>query len=308
MKIYDLNNSQDFDVNEISEQFKKSGIVLFKNAGVKCATTFREFVSRFDDDLMDYIYRSSPRNELSKFVYNSTIYPEHKEIPLHNENSYSSKWPQNIWFYCHEIDCEGGETTICSSKEILNELSEELQNRLRNQGVRYRRVMGGLVDLSWQEVFQTEDKKEMEKKCDELLIKYSWDGDKLILENNGLGLINHPGNNQEYWFNQLNLFHPASLGKEVHESLVNYFGEGNLPRTCFWGNGEKFDDGLVETINASIEKIKTSVKWNKGDLLWVDNLKFMHGRKPFKGNRKIMVVMTSEFSGKQLVESIGNEN
>lgn len=304
IEILDLKELEEFNAEDIKTKFKETGLILFKNTGVKCSDTFRKFVSNFDENLMEYIYRSTPRDELSKYVYNSTIYPDHKGIPLHSEFSYSIKWNRSIWFYCDKFECEGGETTLCSTEKVLSELDEETKDRLREQGVLYRRIMGSGVDLNWQEVFQTDDKKAMEAKCDELLLKYEWKEEQLILESKGLGLVKHPLDNKELWFNQSNLFHPISLGADIYENLLTYFGDEGLPRNCYWGNGEKFENAFIEKLNASMDKLSFDVKWNEGDLVWVDNLKFMHGRKPFKGKRKLMVIMTNEYNGQQLVENL----
>jgi alpha-ketoglutarate-dependent taurine dioxygenase len=43
------------------------------------------------------------------------------------------------------------------------------------------------------------------------------------------------------------------------------------------------------------ESEKLTFRWQRGDLMVLDNMLLAHGREPFKGQRKVAVAMTGDF-------------
>src|SRR5437762_332719 len=72
--------------------------LLFRGFGIKTVLKFQQMLAVLGSDLLEYSERSTPRSTVEAKVYTSTEYPKSHEIPLHNENSYSHKWPRRIFF------------------------------------------------------------------------------------------------------------------------------------------------------------------------------------------------------------------
>ena len=106
-------------------------------------------------DLLDYVYRSTPRTKLGGKIYTATEYPADRIIPLHNENAYSKSWPQKIFFFSVIVASEGGETPIADSREVYKWIDPEIRHKFEKHRVMYTRNYSKGIDLSWQEVFQT---------------------------------------------------------------------------------------------------------------------------------------------------------
>ena len=121
---------------------------------------------------MDYINRSTPRTKLGGKIYTATEYPPHKSIPFHNENSYTQAWPETLMFFCVIVAQSGGETPIADSRQVFNKLDKDLVKKFNDKKVSYTRNYTAGIDLSWQEVFQTSDKKEVDAYCDQNNIQY----------------------------------------------------------------------------------------------------------------------------------------
>jgi hypothetical protein len=75
-------------------------------------------------------------------------------------------------------------------------------------------------------------------------------------------------------------------------------GEGNLPRNTYYGDGTPIDEADLDIIRQVYEETQFSFKWEKNDFLLLDNMLFTHGRKPFTGDRKILVGMARPQSAK----------
>src|SRR5262249_47078856 len=86
-----------------------------------------------------YTYRSTPRTAVQGKVYTSTEYPAQQSIPMHNEMSYSRRWPRKIWFYSLEVASEGGATPIADSREVYRRIDPGMREKFERLGVTYVR-------------------------------------------------------------------------------------------------------------------------------------------------------------------------
>jgi hypothetical protein len=96
------------------------------------------------------------------------------------------------------------------------------------------------------------------------------------------------------WFNQSHLFHVSSLKAEIRESLLAAVG-GEPPRNALYGDGSPIEDAVLDEIRAAYEQEAVVFPWGKGDILILDNMLAAHGRKPYRGARKIVVGMAQSF-------------
>jgi hypothetical protein len=278
--------------HDIQSLIEATGAVLIRGLKVPGSTHFGKILSTlFGSELLEYTYRSTPRTELRGNVYTATEYPATEVIPQHNENSYSRHWPNRIGFMCLLPSETGGETPIGDSRVIYNMLPKSLRDKFEEKGVMYVRNYS-VVDLPWSVVFQTEDKSEVEKYCNANDLKFEWlENDTLRTTQVNPATAVHPRTGEKIWFNQAHLFHASSMGKEVAETLIASFGERNLPRNSYYGDGSPIEPEVLETIRSAYEQTKIKFLWQKNDLLLLDNMLFTHGRESYTGPRKVLVGM-----------------
>lgn len=157
----------------------------------------------------------------------------------------------------------------------------------------YTRNYSKEIDLSWQEVFQTEVKEDVEKYCKEHNIEFEWKNGNSELTTKQVcqATLAHPVTGELVWFNQAHLFHISSLDEDSRLSLIKELGEENIPRNASYGNGEPFKEEVLEHIREAYEQEKQKFKWQKGDVMILDNVLMAHGRETYKGERKIAVAM-----------------
>ena len=70
----------------------KYGGILLRNFNIHSVSEFYCIAQGFSPNLLDYVYRSTPRTKLGGKIYTATEYPADRVIPLHNENAY----PENL--------------------------------------------------------------------------------------------------------------------------------------------------------------------------------------------------------------------
>lgn len=276
----------------IEANLLKHGAILIRGFQVKEVSVFEQFIEAISEKLLDYSYRSTPRSQVSGKIYTSTEYPANQSIPLHNEMSYSNSWPKKIWFFCLKSATRGGETPIADSRNIFKRIDPKIREQLTQKKVLYVRNYNDGLDLTWQNVFQTTSKSDVEAYCRKNGMDFKWtNGNGLRTSQLCQAVAVHPGTKEMVWFNQAHLFHISNLEPEIRASLLSRFTEENLPRNAYYGDGSPIESSVLDHIRDIHQQEAVSFPWQEGDILMLDNMLMAHGRTPFIGPRKIVVGM-----------------
>jgi alpha-ketoglutarate-dependent taurine dioxygenase len=276
----------------LSPALHRSGALLFRGFPLRDADDFRTAVAAMAPQLRGYAGGTSPRSRVADGVYTSTEYPKHLEIPLHNEMSYSSRWPERIFLFCAEAPQTGGETPIADSRRILAAMPAEIVAELERRQVMYVRNLAaaGSPYNAWSKAFETSDRAAVEAQCRELDIHCEWRADGgLRIHEIRPALRTHPGTGERVWFNQVHLFHASNTPTA---SAVSARVEAGLPMAAYYGDGGRIDNATLATVREVMRAERRLFRWQRGDLLVVDNLLAAHGRMPFDGPRRILVAMS----------------
>lgn len=285
---YYLNNQ-----NKVEQLILKHGGVLLRNFQIHSLSEFNQFAQTVRPDLLDYVYRSTPRTKLGGKIYSATEYPSNRRIPLHNEFSYFSSWPEKIFFFCVIAPTVNGQTPICDSRLVYNSINPEITKLFNDKKVMYRRNYNPHVDLPWQTVFQTENSNEVEAFCETNGISYRWtnNGECLSTEQICQATTTHPKTGESVWFNQAHLFHISSLSDEDQKTLLDELGYEHLTRNSFFGDGSEIPIDLLDHIRAAYDQHTFMFDWQRGDIMVLDNVLMAHGRNTYSGERKLAVAM-----------------
>jgi alpha-ketoglutarate-dependent taurine dioxygenase len=276
----------------IDSTLLQHGAILFRGFGLTEVAKFERLIETVSGPLLNYSYRSTPRTVVSGKIYSSTEYPAHQSIPLHNENSYSRSWPMKLWFFSMQVAEQGGATPIADSRKIFKAISPEICDSFVRKGLMYVRNYGIGLDLPWQEVFQTSSKAVVEDFCRKSDMKCEWLADDQLRTRQVCQVVErHPRTGEMVWFNQAHLFHVSRLPHEVREWLLLALGEKNLPRNVYFADGSNIEPEMIDEIARVCDEQSIVFPWHEGDVLLLDNMLTGHGRKPFVGERKVVVGM-----------------
>lgn len=284
---FDINSWVIDNRTQFEDNLRKYGGILCRGFGIDTVDKFETLMNKFPNDLLDYSFRSSPRFELSNNVYVSTTYPEDQVINMHSESSYAPNHPARIVFCCITPATVRGETPIADNRLILQNLSDTLRNKFLNKGVQYRRNLSGVLGLNWQEVFQTSDKKTVEAECLQNGMDYTWvSDDQLVLTWTKKAIWEHPITKELVWFNHGLFFNKYMLNNDILDSVTS---DEELPSNTFFGDGTEISKQEIEELKSAYKKATVMFPWEKGDVLFLDNMLASHGRNSYKGERKIIV-------------------
>lgn len=273
----------------------RHGGLLFRGFDVKSAEDFRACTERLGAKSFDYVGGNSPRTRVSPDVYTSTEYPATETITLHNEMSYLPAWPSRLFFYSLIPAASGGQTSLAHSIDVLKAAPAHVVERLREKKIKYIRNFHAGIPLgkSWQVTYQTEKREEVEEIVASQGSTCEWQ------EKGGLRVSTvcdafavHPVTGEEVWFNQAEQWHRSALNPALRDMFEKMVGKGNLPHECEYGDGEPLADDDMAAVRKAMNDNKLLFDWQHGDVLVIDNLLMMHGREPFKGERKTLAYLS----------------
>lgn len=272
---------------------KERGAVLLRGFAPLDAAGLGELAAIHSGELREYDNRSTPRTQVSGRVFTSTEYPADQSIPMHNEMSYTDSWPALLFLACVLPSETGGETPLADSARVYARIPAAIRERFERDGVMYVRNFGQGLDLSWQEVFQTSDRAQVDAYCKAHAIDAEWlGGERLRTRHVVQASLLCQATGERVWFNQGHLFHVSSLPPDIERELRADFAEDELPRNAMHGDGSPFEAHELAAIRAAYTAEEIAAPWQAGDVVIVDNEQFAHGRRPYTGKRSILVAMT----------------
>ena len=245
----------------------------------------------FGAELLEYVYRSTPRTQLRGNVYTATEYHPSLQIPQHNENAYGNRWAMRLGFLCTVPSEQGGATPICSSEIVYQEIPDGIRDRFEQHGVMYVRNYSE-IDVHWNDVFQSAERDDVEQFCQANQISYEWlAGNRLRTRQINQASITHPVTGAHVWFNQAHLFHVSNLDEELQKNLLATISEADLPRNTYYGDGSPIATSDLALIRDIYRRHAIRFDWQRNDLLLLDNMLYSHGRESFVGDRQVLVGM-----------------
>ncbi len=278
------------NLDELRKVYADVGLVLFRNFS-KPDTTSLERVSKFLlGKSIEQLGLYTDRKKVSEVVYTATIKHKNDCIPMHSENSYLGEFPKSILFYSKNVAESGGKTPLACLKKVTDSVPDSIKSRVTEHGVMYVRRSGVLPGQDWKSVYPGFAKQGLTEYLQQQNIVVDWEGDALTTHCRLPGLLDHPTTGDELWFNALYSSNSYVVPSVVREYLVREFGEGNLPTDTFYGNGDHLTFEDFSQIKNAYDSNKFSFSWQPADLLWVDNLRYAHGRDSYTGDREMLVI------------------
>jgi alpha-ketoglutarate-dependent taurine dioxygenase len=270
---------------------RDNGALLFRGFGIDSPAALRNCIVATSKEWASYRERATPRTAVGDNIFTSTEYPAREVIPLHNENSHCTSWPLKLYFCCVTPSDTGGETPLADCRDVLATIPATIRDEFTERGWRYRRHFGEL-GFDWEKVFGSSDRDQVETYCRENAMDPEWDPDDSLTVTYVRPAIHmHPVTGEQVWFNHGLFFNPFVMAPELREALLDTVGVEGLPYNTTYGDGEPVPERVLQEIAQAYSTHTRTFPWRPGDLLFVDNMLVAHGRRPFTGNRRVLVGM-----------------
>lgn len=282
---------------ELRKVLGTRGALLLRGFDVGGVDGFEGVVRALSGPPLTYAEKSSPRSVIKGQVYTSTDYPPDEEIFLHNENSYQASWPRTLYFHCVRPPETAGATPLADVREVYRLVDPDVRAEFERRGWMVVRNFHDDFGQSWQHVFGTEDRAEVEKYCRDKDIAVEWLPGGLRTRAVRPAVHTHPDSGERVWFNHVTFFHVTTLAAELRDGLLGLFSADSLPTNTFYGDGGEIDAEVMTHLRSCYRTATTRFDYRLDDVLVIDNMLTAHGREPFTGPRRIAVAMAEAHHG-----------
>jgi len=263
--------------NDIISLFEHKGIILFRGFDLD-QHDILTFTNQFTERYSRPDYRRSSRFE-QEFVLNADYWKaNHRlyDMPLHSETTFTPVWPEVIWLYCNVPPAKEGATTVCDGIEIWDRLSSEIKLFFLAEPVLY------VVEIPIPETIKGKGKKPWISDMLGVGGYLDWDAGLLCLN-----VLRYAANKARYSDKFCFANH---LLADLHDELQI--------KEITMASGKAIPKKFIDEIKQVSDDITVDHSWQQGDVVMVDNIRFMHGRRAFeKGDpRDILTVQTARAS------------
>ena len=247
----------DLDRSILIDHYKTHGALLLRGFDVDVAQ-FRAFAQQFCSTSV--VNESPGRQSIDPEAHIYTVDAGTRAFPLHPELSREPWKPDVAFFGCLSAPTQGGKTTICDGIALAQLLPAELHERLARRRLLY-------IQSTWPS-----------------LLNY-WLGTATPSE----AQLANPPPGCPYEFRRFpqgiaRIFSRPALHKPMFVDAPAFGNFLLFARALGHPESVVLDDGLpmpehwMQVIAATAERLTVPIDWRSGDLLMLDNTRFMHGR------------------------------
>ena len=281
--------------DELSKAAVDHGVVLVRGFPMASSKDFDAIVSAFDFPNFSYAdsLSNAYRINFTPRVFSANEAPSDITIFLHHEMAQTPIYPSKLFFFCQTAADEGGATPICRSDILWDRLREQnpdFADACLAKGLKYSNVMPAEEDRSsgmgrsWQSTFSADTREAAEARLAKLGYSWEWqpNGD-LRVTTPVLPAVRDLGDGRSSFFNQLIAAFKGWKDTRNDPAKAITFGDGTL-----------LNPADVEVASAIADEVAFDIPWQAGDLALVDNYVAMHGRRTFKGTRRVLASLVAD--------------
>ena len=262
-----ITHDSDLDIVELStiqilDYFRSYGLLLFRGFEVddkKMQAFAEKFSSKFIRDPGKQTVGSI--DGVVQLVVNGT-----DARGLHSENASSPYRPDIICFCCAVPAAEDGETIVCDGARVWKDLSKASQLLFRAQKIKYPHKFSA---EQWRSFFGSDTTIiDVKHALDEIEgVSYSVDENQSVsLEYTCSAVVKTKFSNEDAFANSI---------------ITDYENQNVLLE-----DGSLIPNSVIEDIKEVTDRLTQEISWQSGDLLMIDNSRFMHGRRSFTDTRR----------------------
>lgn len=255
------------DRDRVVRSYKAAGAVLLRDFGLDLEG-FEALTKQYTEDFITI--GTGHKKSVGSDASTQTLFCfQEKPVPLHAELGYSPLRPDILWLYCMIPANDAGETTLCDGTQVWSGLRPSTREALEANRIVYAYPHAPRSAL---EIFLGEpaDGRALERGSS---------------RTDGLDISPNDDGSFDVEYRASAVVSPRHLGKarSFSNSLI------------IESRSTRFEDGtpISDDLRSEFEQLAGACsfghKWQKGDVLMVDNARFMHGRAPYSDPNRMVV-------------------
>ncbi|MCC5603390.1 TauD/TfdA family dioxygenase [Nostoc favosum] len=269
--------------HEVLEMFKSFGLLLFRGFGVTYEQ-MKEFSKKFSSKFVRDPYRQivGSFDDFVQLVDNGM-----DEVLPHCENSASPFRPDVVWFCCGVPAAQDGETLFWDGVRVWEQLGEPVKQLFISKRVKFKYNFDA---EHWKLFFGAgttiADVKQTLNNIKDVDYQIQED-ESIYFEYTCSVVVKTKFGNQDAFGNSIILYYQEPLydqEPEVSEEVKSHITE-NSERVSF-EDGSPISHAVIDEIKGVMDKLTGVISWQPGDLVMIDNSKFLHGRRAFQDEQR----------------------
>lgn len=302
---------------KVKSELAQKGAVLLRGWPIQETAQAEQLLSalgiKFDDE---YLGGASPRSRLSKHFFTSTEAPAPFVISFHTEMCYLKQRPGKVFFHCLTEPSIFSETPVFDCANIFANLTPELQDKIESLGMIYQRYFVAKkarffnVYKTWMDSFNATTREQVEAACEQQGLSYQWQSNGgLITKTKMPGMMVHPQSGEKCI--SLTLYNGESapydmsrfsqrINPLVRLALSTFIRSQYSSKRVFmrtlWGDGSDISTAETRALIDTAWASSNCFKWQKNDLLLLDNIRCGHGRLNVVKPRKIAAALGDPYT------------
>ncbi|KAF2682277.1 Clavaminate synthase-like protein [Lentithecium fluviatile CBS 122367] len=300
---------------EIRRLLNNHGAIYFQKLDLASSDEFSQFAHAFGFVPHEGNANRIPRTTVAPNVSIADEGPNAEPVYPHNESELGLHYPAYVFLYSASAPETGGETPINSSIVLCHQLKArhpEFIEQLEKRGLRHEVIYAGstrtptgsletsVLQVFGQYVLEADDTEAVRAKIEKEIKRSSTATFEWVNQSaeNPLGDLRtwrvlpairpHPRTGLPAFFNNaVSWFLKAVDAGTVDPPHVDRYGQYRLP--AYYGDGSLIPREYFESAVQFIRETRAAVRWEKGNVLLLDNHAVQHGREPWTGERKLLV-------------------
>ena len=275
----------------IKKNITEVGAVLIEGLEMKTPGDFNRFVAAYGSPSFSYneSLSNAVRINFTDRIFTANEAPPEVEIYLHHEMAQTPVSPSVLFFCCISAPTWGGATPLCRSDKLFSAFKAAhpvWTKQLTDKGLRYITKMPAVSDgssgqgRSWHSTLGVNSKLEAEHRLLSMGYTFKWQDDESLKTLSPLltAVVDLESGRRSFY----------------HQLIAAYRGwpgvQENPASGVMFGDSSEISLDLLDTISSMAQEHTTELQWADGQVAVINNKMVMHGRRPYSGERKRLVL------------------
>lgn len=248
-------------VSETMELFKSFGVLLFRGFDVT-PVQMKFFSEKFSSrHFLDFTKKSIESEKFVNFVDNGTI-----NRVAHCEHAYTPFRPDVIWFCCTVPAVQGGETLFWDGVRVWEELSQKSKQLFLDKKLKFYYEIPPDV---WKKYADSDAIADFEQMLDSAEgVSYQINENQTVyLEYVCSAVVKTKYGNQDAFAN-------------------SFWAVQKRSEKAVFEDDSRASDEIASEVENVLAGLEEEIPWQAGDLVMIDNSRFLHGRREFDDKRR----------------------